>query len=248
MKMFLIFIFVLCAFCSTSFTQTQAKIQPSLKTFELYSVYDSNSKYVSQYAAKGCFNFLTEEVRCVLSEKDSKDFKYDFRYGGLRAGDDWDWFDLSFAHNSRGKIVDLGKLNWTDSFEAPFIKPYRKLKEGEHRNVTVNTSGKNGAKGADGKKGADGQNADGSVGNKGYSAQVANDSVQTNKSEVNKNENTKTEEESYQPFTKAILGNVYVMRVVDNTNDFYVLFRIEELERGHRCKISWKRIDSPKEK
>jgi hypothetical protein len=35
------------------------------------------------------------------------------------------------------------------------------------------------------------------------------------------------------------------MHVKDDQADFYVLFRIEELEQANRCTISWKRIPTP---
>jgi hypothetical protein len=40
---------------------------------------------------------------------------------------------------------------------------------------------------------------------------------------------------------KAKVGHMYLLRVVDDQADFYVLFRIEELEQGERCTISWMR-------
>ena len=46
-------------------------------------------------------------------------------------------------------------------------------------------------------------------------------------------------------FAKATVGNMYVMHVKDDQADFYVLFRIEQLEQGEQCTISWKRIPNP---
>lgn len=146
--------------------------------------------------------------------------KSDIYYGGFRLGDDWDIFQI-LGVGSRNKIRNLGAINWTDNFKIPIVEPYPKLEEGEQRNIVVDTSGK------DGKPG---KNADGT-----YTL----------------TEDTKKAEEKlksrYQPLEKAILRNMYVVRVVDETNDFYVLFRVDELERGKRCKISWKKIDAPEE-
>ncbi len=46
-------------------------------------------------------------------------------------------------------------------------------------------------------------------------------------------------------FMKAIVGHLYVIRVVDETRDFYALFRVDALERGDSCTISWKLIPEP---
>ncbi|HEX7957139.1 MAG TPA: hypothetical protein VF508_09360, partial [Pyrinomonadaceae bacterium] len=48
-------------------------------------------------------------------------------------------------------------------------------------------------------------------------------------------------------FLKAVAGHMYVMRVVDETEDFYVLFRVESLVRGDNCTITWKRVPPPAE-
>lgn len=46
-------------------------------------------------------------------------------------------------------------------------------------------------------------------------------------------------------FAKAALGHMYVLHVKDDADDFYALFRVEELEQNKRCTISWRRIPSP---
>ena len=46
-------------------------------------------------------------------------------------------------------------------------------------------------------------------------------------------------------FVKAIAGHVYVIHVVDDSRDFYALFRVDALERGDYCTISWKLISDP---
>lgn len=42
-------------------------------------------------------------------------------------------------------------------------------------------------------------------------------------------------------------GSMYVVRVASKNEDFYVVFRVDELKPGISCKISWKKIESPKE-
>jgi hypothetical protein len=46
-------------------------------------------------------------------------------------------------------------------------------------------------------------------------------------------------------FVKAIVGHMYAMHVKDNDSEFYVLFRVESIERGDNCTISWQMIPSP---
>ncbi len=46
-------------------------------------------------------------------------------------------------------------------------------------------------------------------------------------------------------FVKAIAGHVYVIHVGDDLRDFYALFRVDALERGDNCTISWKLIPEP---
>jgi len=46
-------------------------------------------------------------------------------------------------------------------------------------------------------------------------------------------------------FAKVVVGHMYVLHIKDDDDDFYVLFRVEELEQNKRCAISWRRIPSP---
>ena len=46
-------------------------------------------------------------------------------------------------------------------------------------------------------------------------------------------------------FVKAIAGHMYVIHVVHETDDFYVVFRVENVERGSYCTISWKMVPDP---
>ncbi len=45
-------------------------------------------------------------------------------------------------------------------------------------------------------------------------------------------------------FVKAVVGHLYVMHAKDSDSDFYVLFRVESIERGESCTISWKLTDA----
>ena len=68
----------------------------------------------------------------------------------MYAGDELDWFQSSTAQGNRSVIKDLGEHDWSTWFEVPVVEPLAKLKPGEQRQVTVDTSGADGAPGAAG--------------------------------------------------------------------------------------------------
>jgi hypothetical protein len=148
---------------------------------------------------------------------------WDLNYGSLYVGEEHDWLQVSAAKGARTAFRDLGALYWSDSFSVPVVEPFPILKEGEQRRVTVDASG---ADGADGAPGADG---DGVVRTQPPPRRPKRDGVP-----------------KVDPvFVKAIAGHMYVIRVVDDTDDFYVLFRVESLVRGDNCTITWKRVPPP---
>ena len=136
---------------------------------------------------------------------------WDVNYGSLYVGDEWDWFSSSTAPRARTVIRDLGVFGWGDYFEVPVVEPFPKLKVGQMRSFTVDSSGADAGAPAPGKERRTGV------------PQV--DPV----------------------YVKALPSHMYVMRVVDDDTDFYVLFRVEKIERGDNCTITWKRIAPPEE-
>jgi hypothetical protein len=44
---------------------------------------------------------------------------------------------------------------------------------------------------------------------------------------------------------RAVVGHMYVIHVVDGASDYYALLRVEALERGDNCTITWKVIPAP---
>lgn len=157
---------------------------------------------------------------------------WDLNYGSLYVNDEWDWFSVSLATNARTAARDLGELSWGDYFEVPTVEPFPKLKEGETRTFKVDASGADGADGEDGAPAVDG---DGKVRPKPRKV-VATDPPKVKRTGVPVVDPV---------LVKAIVGHMYVVRVVDNDSDFYVLFRVESLVRGDNCTITWKRIVSP---
>jgi hypothetical protein len=162
---------------------------------------------------KSCLNFQTGNTM-------SRSARCDLRYGALYAGDELDWFESSTASGDRSVIRDLGLLDWTDDYKVSRVEPLAKLKAGEQRHITVDTSGADGADGADG---------DGVPRPKARPSRPKNDG----KPKVDP------------LFVKALVGHLYVIHVVDDVRDFYALFRVEALERGDNCTMSWRLIPAP---
>ena len=159
----------------------------------------------------------------------------DLRYGSLYAGEDWDWFQSSGYRSSRSVIKDLGLLAWNDEFKIPVVTPFPKLSAGEERKFTVDVSG---ADGADGAPGAPAVNGDGTIRTRPIAqpAGSINTPVKPKHDGIPKIDPV---------FVKAIVGHMYVIHVVEDSTDFYALFRVESLERGAYVRVSWKIIDPP---
>lgn len=175
----------------------------------------------------------------------------DVGYGYGRFGDEFDWLQISAAQNNRSVILHLGKLAWTDSFMVPWLEPLAKLKPGEKRVVFISTRGKDGCDGMPGvealpgKDGEDGRNANGSYVDRSVerpSPRIPDrprDPIDPCKGK------RPAEIRTSSNLLRANLGHMYAIHVVDDERDFYALFRIESLQRGDNCTISWKLIPSP---
>ena len=157
----------------------------------------------------------------------------DLYYGTLYVNEDHDWFQVGLGREARTAFRDLGAHDWTDSLSVPFVEPFPKLKGGEQRSVSVDASGADGEDGADG---ADGADWDGVVRPKPHPPKP-----------VSPRRPKHDGVPKVDPvFVKAVPGHMYVIRVVDGTVDFYVLFRVESLVRGDNCTITWKRVPPPR--
>lgn len=44
---------------------------------------------------------------------------------------------------------------------------------------------------------------------------------------------------------KAVPGHMYVLHVKDQEADYYVMFRVEEIDPKGECRLTWKRVPSP---
>jgi hypothetical protein len=174
----------------------------------------------------------------------------DLLYGYLQANDELDWFQSSGSEGNRSVIRDLGEFDWLADVPVPVVEPLAKLKPGKRRNVTVDVSG---ADGAPGKSGGT-QVVIGGNERTDFSLLPINDGPVPgdHKTAISvpapakpwrpKNDGTPKVDPL---FVKAITGHVYVIHVVDNSRDFYALFRVDALERGDYCTVSWKLIPEP---
>ena len=218
-------------------SQSRVSAQPATtqeSTVTLFSVLKHRGEQ-----RKSCVNFLGSRT---LSE-------CDLRYGALYAGDDLDWFESSTAQGNRSVIKDLGAHEWNAEFKVPVIEPLAKLKPGEKRQITVDTSGADGADAAGRRTAKLGSTDD--VFSRVLPARndvpveyatLPPPSVETAPASRPKRDGkTKTSP----LFVKAIVGHVYVIHVVDELRDFYALFRVESLQKGDRCTLSWKLIPTP---
>lgn len=231
-------ILLLCL-STSSFVSAQ---QPQESTVTLYSVNKHRGEQL-----KYCVNFK-------IAPAGGLRVPCDLRYGALYAGDDLDWFESSGAEGNRSVIRDLGEHDWSTWFEVPVVEPLAKLKPGEQRQVTIDTSG---ADGAPGKSGASGSPAASIV--RGISEQVSPSLIRSDERSVSEAiaptvwtpqpsigpQSPKHEAKIDPLFVKAIAGHVYVIHVVDDSRDFYALFRVEALQRGDNCTVSWKLIPAP---
>jgi hypothetical protein len=182
---------------------------------------------------------------------------WDLAYGLLRAGEEFDWFQSSGSFGNRSVIKDLGRLEWTSRFDVPVIEPLPKLKPGERRMVTVDVSGADGADGARGRDGTLGRSGYADPVNAGPSKLPTSDIDDTGVIRSNpapdpapKIEPRPKPKRDGKPkidpmFVKVVVGHIYAIHVVDDSRDYYVLFRVEELTRGDHCTISWRLAPAP---
>ena len=183
-----------------------------------------------------CLNFKT-------GLSDSLNGLCDVEYGLLGINNDFDWFQSSAERQNRSVIKDLGSHFWTDVFAVPAVDPLPKLKPGEQRQFSIDTSG---ADGADGKPGAAGDPGPdgGSVPTETSGNKSARDPGRTTPEVVPLHPKNDGKPKIDPLFVKAIIDHMYVIHVVDEKSDFYALFRVDALNEG-ACNLSWKLIPAP---
>ena len=177
---------------------------------------------------------------------------------GDRIGINWDLFHVAGGKVDRTRMVEIGKFDWTDKFTVPYVEPWPALLPGERRTININASGGNGAPGRRGQDGADGiagMNGDGTysriprpkqtetmpppipTSGKSYATAKVREQV----SSTVKDSSGKVRSDAYSPMVEVKKGYMYVVRVVDESRDFYVIIHVDDLLRGDRVVLSyWK--------
>ena len=169
---------------------------------------------------------------------------------GDRYGINWDIFSVWGGATPQTRMVPIGEYKWTDNFTVPHVEPWAVLAPGETRTIMGNTSGGDGADGRPGASGSSGAVAQ--VNGGSISApraekrpSYATASVDRQVSSMVTTADGKTRKDSYSPVVEAKLGYMYVVRVKDATRDFYLLVRVDELKRGERVVLSYKKLELP---
>lgn len=184
---------ILCGSNTVDKGQTSQKgLGPvNIQTITLYPPRDkATGKYDE---TRACFSFK----RGTNKLPNSTDWDLGYGFASID-GEDWLMVGTT-ARDKRSVMKELGKYEWPDSFTIPVLEPLPELKEGEHRQVTVDSSG----------------------------------------------DTHKQWARTTSQFAKAKRDHMYLVRVKDAQADFYVLFRVEEIEQGEYCTISWAQIQAP---
>jgi hypothetical protein len=140
---------------------------------------------------------------------------------------------------NRSVIKDLGLMDWGQTLNIPAVAPLPRLQPGERRSVTIDASGADGADGTPGERGSDGVDGDGIFRPKA----LHTTNIRTTERPARPKHDGKPRVDPM--FVKAVVGHMYVIHIVNETEDFYVLFRVEEIERGSKCTISWLEVPTP---
>lgn len=144
---------------------------------------------------------------------------------GNRFGDNWDIFSTG---GSQSRAVDLGEYFGGRKLSVPDLEPWPALKPGETRMVTVNTSGEHGSDGANGGQKTPDRPAP--VLPKTVSQQVTT-TIARNGQLVRA--------DNYSPFLQVFKDHMYLIRVFEEDQDYYILFRVDEVMRGDSVKLSF---------
>ena len=225
-----VFSALLCAANPSGVLAQQIRVEGSSPA-TLYSVI----KYRGENR-KGCLSLLTGVTYSSTGRNPC-----DLYYGMLYAGNEKDWFQSSAAMGNRSVIKDLGQLDWSATFKVPVVAPLPKLGPGEKRVFSVDTSGADGADGAPGRPGRRGGNGGNADRTQIY--RPDDQAAAASMSATRPRNDGKPKVSSL--WVKAVLGHLYVIHVVDDATDYYALFRVEALESGDNCTISWRLIPAP---
>ena len=162
----------------------------------------------------------------------------DLRYGGLFMGEYRDWFESPLTPDNRSVIKDLGTHAWTEDVKAPVLKPLAKLKPGQTTVFTLGSpastipasrSGDASDPGTDDLRTRYHDYARSGRSMRDFGEVVVPSPRGTPPAPAERTRARSTVKAP--PLVKSVPGHLYVMRVVNDPNDFYALFRVESLEK-----------------
>jgi hypothetical protein len=232
-------------FLISGFSQSKAVNEMPVKTVVLQSPWiriGEKSIHDPELRKRSCFDLILLEQTCGGQQTLS--------YGN-RFGVNWDIFTISGGPESQTRMIDIGEYSWTDQLSLPEIEPWSRLRPGEKRAITINTSGADGRHGAKGADGRPGMNSDGT-----YSTVPVSDHRGPEK-ESPRNEGLATKPitqqvsstitmngkvvrgDKYTPFNAVKKGHLYLARVVDPNNDYYLLIRVDDVVQGTKVTMSF---------
>jgi hypothetical protein len=216
-KVFTFIAIILCCGVSAVHSQTNVDLQrvELLSPWVLISESPHKVQWDKERAKASCLDLRTlAQGHCQMTNS--------IGYGD-RIGDHRDLFAIEIGPDQQTRIVDMGKHDWSDKFDVPYIRPWAKLKPGESRFVAFNASGTT------------------APDRKTYAKTSLANQV---KSGVKK-ESGNMYEENYTPLMEAIEGHMYAVRVLDSKNDYYILLRADKVVTGTSVAISFKKAPSP---
>jgi|GEM_PF-1175251 len=176
------------------------------------------------------------------------------KYGTLVIGDYLDWFQTGGGADSRTLIKDLGKRSWNDKVKVAVIEPLAKLKPGEQRRFVFDASGNRGSVMSPQDLNVQdlfrGSIPRETIRLRDYPERgqvwTVNGPIPAKPQPAPQRAKVDPKVKVPPTFIKAVVGHIYAIHVVDNRNDYYALFRVDELTPGDNCKISWKLVPAPK--
>jgi hypothetical protein len=161
---------------------------------------------------------------------------------GDRIGDHWDIFAISGRAGSRTRMIDLGVHTWSDNFTIPEVEPWPALKPGERRSITINTSGANGTPGRD----ADTRDSNKKPKHNSGNAERSDQKVDYAHAPLSRQvtstisvQGKAAKPDSFSPVTEVNLGHMYLIHVVNSSDDHYVLLRADNVVRGEKVSVSF---------
>ena len=233
-NLFLLFASMMFVLIATSIALSQTDKQ--IQKFTLYAP-SKNRETDQQF----CFSFREEKI------PDSP-LSCELFYGKVIDGVGYNWFNTRYTQTSRSKILDLGEKKWSDSFNVPPIRPLPEWKTVESKQVINNAKNERRSPLWDASESSGGTQTGGGPNRDPYDPTK---SYEPDNSPIRKESrtNTRTAKKTIVHYdlakVRVKIGHIYVIRVFDTNNDFYVLFRVESQEKGDRCTITWRRISSP---